>query len=535
MLAAEFDYVIVGAGSAGCVLAARLSEDAAVKVLLLEAGGWDLDPYIHIPLAWGRMFERRYHDWMYDTQPEAQLDNRVIECSRGRVIGGSSSTNGMAYGRGHSSDYDGWGPGWSFDAVLPYFRKSESWEEGETAFRGGSGPLTTKRAPIADPLAGAWFAAASRMNIPFNDDFNGPRQEGFAVPQVTVRNGWRCSTASAYLRPALLRRNLKVVTHALASRVVFERLRAKGVDYVKHGKKRVALAAREVILAGGTINSPQLLMLSGVGDETALRRHGIDVVSMRPGVGQNLHDHLTVGVEYERRGTGPFLAGLRYDKFVATVARAVTLGTGDATALPSGCIGFLRTDQANAACDLTVLFRAGPRAARQFWPFQDPSTDGFGYRVLLLNPQSRGRIELASANPTDHPIIVQNFLASERDWSRVRTGLRLVRELNEQPEVKQFVARQLEPAPAATTDADLDRHIRVAAATAHHAVGTCRMGALEDAGSVVDYDLRVIGVENLRVVDASIIPQIMSGPPNAPVIMIAEKAADLIRGTASLH
>ena len=532
----EYDYVIVGAGSAGCVLANRLSEDPRVRVLVIEAGGSDRSPYIRIPLAWGQVFARRYFDWGYDTQPNAELNGRVIECSRGKVIGGSSSTNGMAYGRGHPSDYDGWAarglPGWSFADVLPYFKKSEHWQEGETPLRGGSGPIHTRRQGLDDPLVDAWFAAARKLGFPINDDYNGPRQEGFSVPQYTVRRGMRCSASVAYLRPALKRRNVSLVTQALADRILFDGRRAVGIAYRRGGRTAIARARREVILAGGVVNSPHLLALSGIGEAAALRKLGIEPLANLPGVGENLQDHLTVPMEFERRDTGPFLRNLRWDRFVLMVGQALTRGTGMATGLPMGIKAFLRSSVAGEGCDMTLLFRVAPGWAAQYPPFVTPPKDGFGYRVLLMKPESRGFVRTVSPDPATAPEIHQNFLTAAHDWQVLRDGMRILRDMTEQPGVAHHVARELAPGPHVTSDEAIDAHIRATAATAHHPTGTCKMAAVDDPAGVVDAELKVRGVDGLRVVDASIMPEIISGPPNAVVMMIAEKAADMIRAAS---
>jgi choline dehydrogenase/4-pyridoxate dehydrogenase len=528
------DYVIVGAGSAGCTLANRLTEDRDVRVVLLEAGGWDRSPWLHIPLAWGRNVLRRSHDWMYSTEPSATMAGRRIPIYRGRVIGGSSSINAMAYVRGHRGDYDRWAdhglPDWSYAHVLPYFRRAETWAKGADDYRGDSGPLGVSSPHFPDPLLDAFLEAGSAAGHPTTADYNGLQQEGFSRGQSTIRDGRRCSAAVAYLRPALDRPNLRVETQAVATQVLIEGGRAVGIRYRQNGAMREMRAEREVILSGGAINSPQLLMLSGVGDPAELKAHGIAVKAALKGVGQNLQDHISAGVDCLRKEQGPLHRALRLDRIVPELARAYFFGTGLAASLPNNVMAFLKSDASANMPDMQLLFRVAPMDAGPYLaPFKPAYPDGFGCRPTPLRPESRGAIRLASSDPFDAPRIEIDFLATDQDLRMVRSGIRMAREIFNQSAVRAYTSVEIAPGPDKTSDTDLDAYARATATTVYHPLGTCKMGPESDDGAVVDPQLRVRGVDQLRVVDASVMPDLVGGNINAPVIMIAERAADLIR------
>ena len=531
----SYDYIIIGAGSAGCVLANRLTEDDGAQVLVVEAGGRDWHPYIHIPLGLGKLHERRMFDWRFVTEPEPNLDGRSLEASRGKVLGGSSSINVMAYTRGNRSDFDRWAQkgatGWSYADVLPYFKRCETFAGGANAWRGGTGPLGTEFAKTADPLYPAWIEAAKAAGIPYTADYNATSQEGFGRSQYTIRNGRRSSAATAFLKPAMRRPNLTVETGALVTQVILRGTTATAVEYVKGGRRARAGVTREVIISGGAFSTPQILMLSGIGPAVHLRQVGIEPIVDLP-VGRNLQDHLAVFLSFARSEPGPFHHQMRFDRTAVSMIRAWLFGTGSATVVPGGLHAFIKTRPEIAVPDIEFMFRGAATDARLWYPvIRPPRPDGFAIRPTLLHPDSRGEILLRSNDPCEPMRIVYNFFSAPNDLPKLREGFRLARHIAYQRPLDRFRGVETAPGPSHQSDTEIDAYIRKTAITAHHPAATCPMGLGSDA--VLDPQMRVRGIEGLRVVDASAMPDLVSAHLNAAVLMMAEKAADLIKGKSA--
>ena len=525
---AIYDYIVVGAGSAGCAVAARLAQDKQTSVLLLEAGPADKNIWIHIPIGYGKTMFNPQLNWQFKSEPEPFLNNRQIYQPRGRTLGGSSSINGLVYIRGQSQDFDAWealgNEGWGWRDVLPYFKRSEGNERGESALHGGSGPLSVSNIRGKHELVEAFIGAANEIGVPRTTDFNGAVQEGAGYFQLTTRNGRRWSTARGYLKPARKRGNVAVVANALTTRLLFEGRRAVGVEYIKDGGKHVARANAEVIVSGGAFNSPQLLQLSGVGPADLLQQHGIAVIADMKGVGADLQDHYQARFNY--RGTtrntindmmgsvvGRVAAGLRY----ALLRKGfLTIGAGYAG-------GFFKTDPSLPTPDVQfhfILFSADSVGQKLHpWP-------GFLTSVCQLRPESRGFVRIKSADPAQAPAIQPRYLTAQVDRDVMVAGMKLIRRVMGQPAMARYIDEELMPGAKVQTDAELLEFARQKGTTVFHPTSTCRMGS--DVTAVVDERLRVHGFQGLRVADASIMPTVVSGNTNAACVMIGEKASDMI-------
>lgn len=537
MSAAEADYVIVGAGSAGCALAYRLSE-AGASVLVVEYGGSDAGPLIQMPGALSFPMNMKRYDWGYRSEPEPHLGGRRLACPRGKVIGGSSSINGMVYVRGHAKDFDTWeamgASGWSYADVLPYYKRMETWDPaghgGDASWRGSDGPLHVTRGKRDNPLVQAFVQAGRQAGYQLTDDYNGQQQEGFGPMEHTIHKGARWSAAKAYLRPALQRENCNLI-RGLARKIVFSGRRAVGVELLAGGGLKTVRAKKEVILASSSINSPKLLMLSGIGPAAHLTAHGIPIVADRPGVGQNLQDHLEV---YIQMAASQPVSLFKYwnllGKARVGLQWALTRsGPGASNQFESA--GFIRSAAGVEYPDLQFHFL--PIAVRYDG---QAASEGHGFQAHIgpMRSPSRGAVTLRSAKPEDSPKITFNYMSTEKDWIDFRRGIRLTREIFAQEAFRPFVKHEIQPGVALQTDAQIDGFIRAHAESAYHPCGTCKMGAVDDPLAVVDPQTNVIGVKGLRVVDSSIFPKITNGNLNGPSIMVGEKASDLILGKTPL-
>jgi choline dehydrogenase len=526
--AETYDFIVVGAGSAGCVLADRLSASGKHTVLLLEAGGEDKHLWIHIPIGYGKLFTDARVNWLYQSAPEPELNHRQIMQPRGKVLGGSSSINGLLYIRGQRQDFDHWRQlgnlGWSYEDVLPYFKKSEAQCRGSDQFHGGDGPLTVSDQVEPHEVCEAFIRACGEVGIPRNDDFNGASQEGAGYFQTTMRNGRRWSTARAYLKPARGRANLTVATGALTERVLMEGGVATGVQYRWHGRSISARARGEVVLCAGAFGSPQILQLSGLGPAALLRQHGIAVLRDIPGVGSDLQDHLQARFLY--RVARPITVNdvvNRFDRRMWAGLRYVLFRKGPLAVSAGYAGGFFRTDlrleSPDVQCHLLLFSADKPGGSLHPWP-------GMTSSICQLRPESRGTLRIKSADPADAPEIKLNYLSTEGDKRTMVQGLQLLRRIMTAPALKPFVAEERDPGPGCVSDADILAFIRARGTTIFHPTSSCRMGI--DEAAVVDTELRVKGVGRLRVADASVMPTVVSGNTNAACIMIGEKASDLI-------
>jgi choline dehydrogenase len=530
-----YDFIVTGAGSAGCAVAGRLSEDGRYSVLLLEAGPRDTYPWIHIPLGYHKTFNNPKVNWMFDSEPEPELNGRVMYQPRGKVLGGTSSINGMVYMRGNAGDYDEWRQrgceGWDYDSVLPYFKKAEDNVRGADDFHGTGGPLKVQDHRWQPTLAKAMHDAAIEAGIPDNPDFNGKNQEGVGYYQTTINNARRWSSARAYLRDARKRKNLTVATGAHATKVLIENGRATGVEYRTPQGLISARARREVIVSGGVYGSPQLLMLSGLGPATHLKEHGIAVIKDLPGVGSHLHDHFNTYVAYK------CAQPVTMNDLVNSLPRRLLAGmqyafgrTGPLASMGLFVGALVRSDKRLERPDLQINMFAWAIKERNRHGVVAQPFSAFGLSPVHLRPDGRGTVRLKSADPMAAPEIKFNFLKSPGDWTAMLEGMRICREIGRQPALAPFVVEEIMPGADVTDEAGLKDYLRATGVSNLHPVGTCRMG--HESDSVVDPQLKVHGIDALRVADASIMPQIVAGNTNAPSIMIGEKCADMVRQAA---
>jgi choline dehydrogenase len=524
------EYIIVGAGSAGCALAARLSEDVRNRVVVIEHGGSDFGPLIAMPAALSYPLNMRIYDWGYRTEPEPHLGGRSLAAPRGKVIGGSSSINGMVYVRGHDEDFNAWerlgAKGWSARDVAPYFNRLETSHGGEAGARGTSGPLHVTRGNLDNPLFNAFIEAGKQAGFPTTPDYNGTRQEGFGPFDRTIWQGRRWSAADAYLKPALKRPNLRLI-RGLATRVLFEGRRAVGVEFERRGRRDIAVTTREVIVTASAFNAPKLLMLSGIGPAADLAAHGIGVLADRPGVGRNLQDHLEVYVQYKCLEPLTLNASLGLLSKARIGLQWLLTAKGDGATNHFEAGAFIKSHPGVPYPDVQLHFLP---AAIRYDGYAPTAGHGFQVHAGPMRSASRGQVRLTSADPHAAPSIQFNYMSTPQDWTDFRSIVRLVRRVVEQPALGRYAGSEIAPGANAQSDAELDAVLREHIESAYHPCGTCRMGDAADPFAVVDPACRVIGVQGLRVADSSIFPQITYGNLNAPSIMVGEKAADLILG-----
>ena len=526
----QADYVIVGSGSAGSALAYRLSEDGRNSVIVLEYGGSDAGPFIQMPAALAWPMSMKMYNWGYLSEPEPNLNNRRITAPRGKVVGGSSSINGMVYVRGSAEDFDAWdelgAAGWSYADVLPYFKRQENSKGGQEGWRGTEGPLHVQRGPARNPLVRAFVEAGRQAGFETTGDYNGEKQEGFGLMEQTIYKGKRWSVASAYLRPALKRGNVGLI-RCFARRAVIENGRAVGVEIERGGKIEELRVNKEIILSGGTINSPHLLMLSGIGPKKELEKHGIPVVKDLPGVGGNLQDHVTVSISNEDPSGYSFaLTPKSFPRLAGQAAKYLLSRKGLLSSPVAEAGGFIRTQEGLDRPDVQVTFMVGMKTKANFVP----TIHGTICHMNICRPKSRGRMSLRSASPYDKPIIEPGFLKDKEDVQILIRAIRIIREIFTKPAMAPYVGKEILPGREKTSDEDLEKFIRGHAATVYHPVGTCKMGPKSDKMAVVDNELRVHGIDGLRVADASIMPNIVSGNTSAPAMMIGERVAEFIQG-----
>jgi choline dehydrogenase len=524
----EADFIVIGAGSAGCTIAARLSEDPGTRVLLLEAGGEDTNRWIHIPLGFGKTFADPSVNWCYETEPDAGANGRKVYWPRGKVLGGSSSINGMVYIRGQAEDFDHWrqlgNNGWSFDDLLPYFKRAEHQVRGGDKFHGSGGPLAVSDVE-RHPIAEAFIDSAIALGFERNDDFNGAQQDGVGYHQTTTRKGKRCSTAVGYLNPARDRSNLQIVTHAYSEKIVVEGKRAVAVQYRQHGEVKTARARREIVVCSGAINSPQLLLLSGIGPAAQLAQFGIDVVQDLRGVGQNLQDHYSAPIKLKSKlpvtvndvmlsNVKKLKVGMQYYMFKKGPLAMISS--------PAALFAKTRAELATPDVKISISPFSADRPQDGLHKFS-----GFTTIAYQLRSESRGEIRLKSANPADPPAMIPNYLSDPVDQQTIVDGLKLCRRILGHPSLNRFIAEEFQPGPGVASDIQLLDYARQRGGTVYHPTSTCKMGV--DAMAVVDPQLKVIGIEGLCVADASVMPTVISGNTNAATIMIGEKLADLVR------